>query len=507
MKNLARLAKVVTQVKLKSTDFISAGKKPKTKLGEFYDKIVNGEISTDVDAAEYFYQDSPSNSSYKNLKSTLKTRLINTLFFWNAYHKYSDREKELLYCTKYMAASELLIYLNVREIGIEICHKVLKKGMFFGYPDIVVRALTLLRSHYSLRVGDTNNFNKYNKLLNYYLALRTAELKANECYLTLMTPYVKNKEAKSETHKDAKEYFALLKPYLEEFDSPYLQYIIRYIESLIYLTVNDYEKTKELCEAAIKHFESRPYVYKTAIKGFLHQQVLCCIQLKVFEEGEEVIKKSAAMLREGTYNWYINLDLYLTLALHSEKYQEAYVIYNKAINHKKFQQRNENIKERWKIYEIYLHFLVYIEKIKVHFGDNRFNQIKMGRFINSVPMFSKDKRGMNIPILISQILFMIVKKDYEKAIDRIEAIEKYCTRYLRKDDNFRSNCFIKMLLQIPIAYFHRSAIERKTAKLYKQLKANSLEVANQPHEIEIIPYENLWEFILEFLDTKIYKQR
>jgi len=507
MRNLIRLAKVVTQVKLMSRDFITIDKKPTTKLGEFYNNISNGKISSDVDAAEYFYQDSPSNPSYKNLKSTLKIRLINMLFFWNAYHKYSDREKELLYCTKYMAASELLIYLNVRGIGIEVCHKVLKKGMFFGFPDIVIRALTLLRAHYSLREGDRNNFNKYNELLNHYIALRTAELKANECYLKLMIPYVKNKEKKSETYKDATEYFNLLNPYLEEFDSPYLQYIIRYIESLAYLTINDYEKTKTLCVEAIKHFESKPYVYKTGIKAFMHQQVLCCIQLRLFEEGEKVINRSAEILREGTYNWYINLDLYITLALHSKQYQTAYVIYNKAINHKKIKHRNDNIKERWKIYEIYLHFLVYIEKIKVHFGDNRFNQIKMGRFINSVPMFSKDKRGMNIPILISQILFMIVKKDYEKAIDRIESIEKYCTRYLRKDSNFRSNCFIKMLLQIPKAYFHRSAIERKTANLYKRLKAHSLEVANQPHEIEIIPYEDLWEFILQFLDTKIYKQR
>ena len=89
--------------------------------------------------------------------------------------------------------------------------------------------------------------------------------------------------------------------------------------------------------------------------------------------------------------------------------------------------------------------------------------------------------------------------------DRFEAIQKYCSRFLRKDDNLRSNCFINMLLQIPKANFHRGCVERKVVKYYETLLATPLDVANQAHEIEIIPYEDLWEFILESLDTKFHK--
>jgi len=117
--------------------------------------------------------------------------------------------------------------------------------------------------------------------------------------------------------------------------------------------------------------------------------------------------------------------------------------------------------------------------------------------LNSVPLFSKDKRGLNIPILIIQILFMIVKKDYDQSIDRIEAIKKYCTRYLVKDKNFRSNCFINMLLQIPMAGFRRSEVKRKAKKYLDQLESTPLEFSNQASEIEIIPYEDLWGFIIE----------
>ena len=124
-----------------------------------------------------------------------------------------------------------------------------------------------------------------------------------------------------------------------------------------------------------------------------------------------------------------------------------------------------------------------------------------------MPTYSKDKRGLNIPILVVQLLFMIAKKDYDQTIDRFEAIKKYCSRYLKKDDNLRSNCFINMLLQIPSASFHKAGVERKAKKYWDRLQSTPLEFAKQSQEIEIMPYEDLWELILESLEPKFYRLR
>lgn len=143
--------------------------------------------------------------------------------------------------------------------------------------------------------------------------------------------------------------------------------------------------------------------------------------------------------------------------------------------------------------------------MNINESDENFSKFKPGKFFNETPIFSKDKRGMNIPILVIQILFMISQRKYNDAVDRIEAIEKYCSRYLRKDDTFRSNCFIKMLLQIPISGFHKTAVIRKSEKHRKQLETVSIDVANQASEIEILPYEDLWNFALECLDNEFHK--
>ena len=81
----------------------------------------------------------------------------------------------------------------------------------------------------------------------------------------------------------------------------------------------------------------------------------------------------------------------------------------------------------------------------------------------------------------------------------MEAIEKYCSRYLKQNETFRSSAFIKALLQIPAAAFRPDQVTAKAQKFIDQLRSQPLEVAYQTHEIEIIPYEHLWEMAVDTL--------
>ncbi|MBK8192314.1 MAG: hypothetical protein IPK76_03665 [Lewinellaceae bacterium] len=126
----------------------------------------------------------------------------------------------------------------------------------------------------------------------------------------------------------------------------------------------------------------------------------------------------------------------------------------------------------------------------------------MAKFLNETPVFSKDKRGMNIPILVVQLLYDVLDERFDAGIDRVEAVEKYTSRYIRRDEHFRSNCFLKMLIQMPEAAFHKEAAARKAERYLTQLGEMPLEIADQAHEIEIIPYEDLWGMILEMLPNQ-----
>lgn len=504
MKHIKEIIYLIKHCKLKASDFIISHQDKSSKVNTFYQKVANETLLTDEEAANFFYQSGANNSNYKSLKSKLKNKLINTLFFFNTQSKLSEREKAYLYCGKYAVAAKVAIIFNARYLGIDLCKKVLKKALYYEFTDYILDVTHYLRSHSAIRLGDPKKFNHYNDLLVKYIKVREMETIAGELYLKIQLPYKKTGILQETTYQQAVEAFKQLKPMLNHYQSPYLIYMIYYIEALIPFSKSDYNQTITICQKAINIFKTKPYTYSTAIKAFLHLQIICCTQLKQYDDGKLIAEKSLSFLKTGSYNWYTNLNLYLTLAFHSQKYQEAYFIFNKAVSNRKFNQLNPITKEKWHIFEAYIHFLIFTKKINPNLNDKRFTNFRMGKFLNSVPTFSKDKKGLNIPILIIQILFMIIKKDYDQAINRIEAIEKYCLRYLRKNDNFRSNCFIKMLLQIPISNFHQTGIKRRTKKYFALLQSEPLRITKQTIEVEIIPYENIWNIILESLDTKFH---
>lgn len=230
-----------------------------------------------------------------------------------------------------------------------------------------------------------------------------------------------------------------------------------------------------------------------AIKMLAYQ-----VYLGNFEATKTVIQKCFQFSKEGDLNWFLTFDYAIISAFHSENLQGAYQFYSKAANHANFEKQPVAIKERWYILEAYIYFFLFTKKLEIP-DENPLKKFRLSKFLNEVPMYSKDKRGANISILILQMLFLLHQKKYNEIIDRAESLKTYTYRYLRRDDTFRSHCFIQMLLTLPDCSFHKAAVLRKADKYWQQLQAMPLNVARQSAEIEIVPYETLWEFVLEEL--------
>lgn len=96
--------------------------------------------------------------------------------------------------------------------------------------------------------------------------------------------------------------------------------------------------------------------------------------------------------------------------------------------------------------------------------------------------------------------FLLQRKDHNNIIDRVDSLNQYAYRYLRKDDSFRSNCMIKMVIQMSRADFHPVRTERYTEALLKSLREVNLAGSGENIETEIIPYEVLWEIFTKALE-------
>ena len=196
----------------------------------------------------------------------------------------------------------------------------------------------------------------------------------------------------------------------------------------------------------------------------------------------------------------------MKLCFHSGEYENAYWVYEETVKHHKFKKLLVSYQEFWKICEVYIVVCEELGLIRNTDATEKKRRFRLSTFINSVPVFSFDKRGMNIPIIIAQIIYFLVKKDYESVQNRIDSIEKYCVRHLvDKDFDVRSFYFIKMLLTLPEAEYNFRRVKVRSQAFKEKFDAAPPQSKNI--ELEIMPYEKLWDLLLDVINPKLKEEK
>ncbi|MCB0554123.1 MAG: hypothetical protein KDD02_11270 [Phaeodactylibacter sp.] len=505
MNILQELVFIISRKKLSAVELLTEDNS--SLLSQLYNGVASNDFMNDNLAAKALFKQDGQSQNYQKLKSVLKGRLIDYLFLIDLSEPYyNDRQKAYYECYKKWAAVKILLGKNARTSAVSLCLNILKQAQRFEFTELILDISRMLRLHYGTRKGNIKKYEQYNQLFKAYEKLWSVENEAEGLYTGLVLHYVNSKASKPEIGEMAKAYYEQLAPYLEKYDSYRLRFSTFFIQLAIYMNGNDYLGSIEVAREAIDYFEDKDYQATAPLLIFLYQQLVCFTQLKEYEKGKKVAERCLELVEENSFNWFKFQENYFLLAMHSGRYQEAYRIFQQTMENIRFSYLPEQIIELWKIFEAYVHYLITLGKIEAC-GEEDEHKFRMSRFLNDIPIYSKDKRGMNIAILTIQILFIIQQQKFETAADRIDSVRKYAYRYLVNGQTYRSNCFIQMLARLPSAHYHKQAVIRKTQRLRAKLEEVPLEVANQAHDIEIIPYEQLWDLALDSLESKFRRGR
>lgn len=510
MHELRELVSIVTKQKLRSASLLTVkALQPGPLSMQLYDLIAEGKVDTDEQAMAILYPDNPeANISYKRIKKALRDYLVQMLLVIDLQlPHYNARQRAYFELCKKWGAIKVLLGKNAHHATLQLAEEVQKAALRYDFTDMALDTTRAMRLYYGSIEGNVKKYEQYGKQVRYLEEVLHYENLAEELYTDLVIRYVNDKSTKHDVPQVARQYFSRIEAALERYNTYRLHFTGRLIEIIIYTSVNDYRKTVDICDKAIRFFEAKNYVANVPLQAFLYQEMVCYVQLRDYEKGRHAAERGLQLLEQGSFNWFKYQELFLLLALHSGQYQEAYNTHKITVKHRRFSGLPEGIRQIWKIFEAYLFYLIQIKRIRPDEPETVISRIRIMRFLNDLPIFSKDRRGMNIPILIFHILYLILTKDYDAVIDRMEAIKKYTSRYLKRDDNYRSNCFIKMLLVMPDVGFHRTAVIRHAENYVKMLKRVPLDFANQSHDIELIPYEDLWQMALDSLGNTIYRPR
>jgi hypothetical protein len=506
MEDLKILADVLNRNKVKHIEVIDQHHRSDSKVMELYYGLSNQQFESEEAAMAYFYGDSPNkNANFNRLKRKLRERLLNTLFFIDVNQpQYKDIQKAYYLCYKDIAAIKVLVGKNAKKPAMTLAEKTLKKAIHFEFIDIVLALARELRIYYGSILGDPKKFKIYNELVKQYTGIGQAEMEIESYYGEMMVQLINSRTIDAKLIEISRPYAERIEEIITQYHSYRINLIGYQMLALRYEIVNDFENTLRICQNALTYFRKKSHIASNTVLLVYNIKMLnTYLRLKRYEEAGNQVDTCLELATPGTMNWFRVLDQKMILCFHTQQLQEAFHTYLLAVQHPNFTQQIPDLQEHWRIHEAFVHYFLAIGKVETT-SEYKVPDFKPGRFLNQVPNVTKDKRGTNTSVLILQFLFLLHRRKYADIIERMEPLKTYNHRYLRKDEHFRSNCFFKMLLQLPAASFHKQGVLRKSKKYWEKLKLVPLGVENQSVEIEIVPYEMLWEFILESLDNKFH---
>jgi len=497
MKVFKEMAAIVTNQHLQKIDLIdeSQSNGKENLYLQLFKGISEGRYSSDEEAAMDIYQTSAKDKKYQMLKSRLKDRLVNTLFFINHKKIQDSKYQQAVYqCNRNYFCAKLLITYGARTSAINLAKSTLALAQKFDLNEITLLCARMLRYHYSL-LGSKNECNRYNRIAAEAIKKVRAESRAEFLYETIVSFYARTKAFRPEMAETAKECFNQCKELSKEYKSFHLTLLYYRSGMLYYQIIRNYRLLLNLCNNAQTFLRRHPDFYVASREGEIALlKMVCFLYLRDYENGKINAEEAQRYYAKGSNNWFVLMENYFLLTMHTGKYENAIRVFEEVIHHPRFQYLSAEKQEGWRIFDAYLNYLFP--------GQLKSKEFKLMKFLNEVPIFSKDKAGFYPAVLIAQVLFLIDRGEEDHLEKIIESLRIYSSRHLNGKKAPRTTLFIKMLRQLVNYHYDAQKIKSKTRLHLEKLKAHDITSAIEVDAVEIIPFESIWDIIMSRIEAK-----
>lgn len=502
MKNLIEIAKIVTKKKVRKIEIFDdhSLKHKNSKFNEFYEALLANKFKNDRDAASFLYGCSPTDDKYRQLKSRFRKRLLNTLFFLDVnLPATSNYDRAYYSCNKDWTLVKILLSNNATHTAATLAKQILTTALKFKFADVIVNCSRILRK-YCADNGDEKNYEIYDAHIKQYENVLDAEIRSEELYQRVIMNYYKPPSKAGDLSEKIDTYCDALVGLSEIYDSPIVIYNMYLVWAFRYEMMQDYDAMIEVCLQAEKYIENNPIYYQSdKLATFQLKKMSAYLHTRDYKQGKISAEKCLKSFPAGSETWFDFMEYYLLLAIHTDNHINALAIYNKATGHSKFKRLDSFVREKWKVYYTFLNYI-----IESQGADNpilltqRKKAFRLSKFLNDPILYPKDQRIFTVLMIVAQILFLIEKKSFNNVTERIDRLKTYANRQLKKDEFFRAVQFIRLLQQLVKVDYQLDNLSN-TEKYYNRLVENPFFYRGMLHELEVIPYEKLWNIILSRL--------
>jgi hypothetical protein len=496
MEDLIFLARCLSSKNLLRQEIIGEKKNGEDSLlDRFYTNVSSGKYQNDEEASENLYGLPPTANKYQVLKSKLKSRCLTTLSL------YQINEDPWTYSTfvqetkKELSIANLLFHFGNSDLAVSIVTRILPQAKKYTATSIELECSVLLRTQYYYE-GNLRKHEAMCKKIAMLMQRQNDEIKAEELQERIMLPFATSRaelpqmtEDIDELDKEMRKIAARSHTYLVAINS------FRFGICLAQLKRN-YNRLIEVCAEAEKYFKRNPHLgNRPRIAEFMLAKAEAYLFLREYQKAREAVQFSLDRFQTGTANWMSAQQYNFIISLHLEDWKRAVEIFESVSTNPRFADAQEHTKELWRILEAYLLYL--IPQNQDELRQNRYskNVFRIYMFLNDVPIYSADKLGANISILILQALWLLEERSFDRLLKMQKTLENYINRYIKKEvEHERGGIFLRMLLALVRSDFRKELAQKKAARYLEALQPKP--GVPSASSMEIYPYEQLWKLVL-----------
>lgn len=494
MEDLKRLVRIISKRKQRQYPLLELKSinENSSKENIFFRYIKKGIVNTDDDASKLIYGTKSDDDRFRMLKSRLKQKLLNHVFFLdftdNNQKVSNQYEQE---CIQQLHQAKMLLYTGENKIARSLVLKALTTAERCEFTKYIISSLEDLTKIYSDNC-QPHLFDEVTMKLKEARALYAKEEEAREHYYYIKMMVVKSVNSRKKNLENAAKSIDMLEKLWKETKS-FNVFECLYQLTLLYKELNgDFTGIISfLQEIELGKFNRYSLNrYRLEKNHIVQSKAFAYLRAWEFEKGIAYLEDKFNFFDDSSSEWFSLYETYFLLTVYDKKYNVSLDIVDRVFNNKTFESQLDDEKEKWKLFNAYLQL--------VSSGDFYLKSFSNINMLEVIPEYHKDKEGFNAAIIILQFLYFIKQRQLDELTERRDELKGYMANHFKENFSYRSRTMYKLLNIVVENKLDLKMIQTKTRYLIKKLNENQI-VGNAYTELEIIPYEHLWNLVLNTL--------
>jgi len=500
MEELMQLIGIVKHKGQRSLQLVNQNfrKKEKSKDNILYNGMINKEYKNELEAAKKLFKTDPGNRNFRNTKAKLKQKLLNNLFFLD-YQKseYTAYQSTYYDCLNQVHQIKILIMEGANCIAIRKIPSIVKTALEFELFEIALESLTLIRNEYS-RMGKCTPLSTSENDIRGILPIKKIIDQCEDIYYDTLVLMNKSISSCEKILDDIPKRIKKIEKLSREYKLQRLDVLAQKLKIAYFTVLQNQSGILKICS-----YLEKTYLYKdnSRIKVDLQYKEIAFLKLHALyvlnktEEGIKYAFDTSEIFRSGYDDWFRFKEYQFLILMKAGKFHHATNVFRSVRINKNYHKINDIDKDRWTIFRVYLLFVNDSKLVKWGFDLDTYKE--------ETPGFEKDYQGYNIATLIIQFLLYLRESDIKNLKIKLNQLSQLSSVHLDKRHNYRNSIFIRMLEIIVEKNYDFKSISDKGSNYLKKLK--NIQIPPDWHqELEIIPYNKLWEYVLNILETNKY---